>query len=192
MSERRRALLIAGAVVAGLLLVGLVLWLSRRDGSTSTRDAGGTEVDSTGPMVSVTLYYPSLSDRRLHAEERSIPESTREEKVRSIVAALLEGPQSQMLAAPLPGTIELAGVFFGEGGVIYLDLRQPDQERPPALGSLEELLAVYSLVDSVALNTPGIDRVALLWNGSQPESFSGHVDTARPLTPNRKLLAESP
>ena len=51
-----------------------------------------------------------------------------------------------------------------------------------ALGSEDELLAVYSFVNTVVLNgIEGVDRVVLLWDGRQPETFAGHVDVSRPL-----------
>lgn len=191
MTGRGRVVLVAGAAIAALLLVGWLLWGghgTRPDTSTGS----APDIEPSGPEVAITLYFPSLSDRRLHGEERSIPQASREERVRAIVEALVSGPRSPMLVAPLPGEVELAGIFFSEGGVVYLDLHQPGQERPPAFGSLQELLVVFSLVDSVVLNSPGVDSVVLLWNGIQQPSFSGHVDTARPLRPNRKLLAEAP
>ncbi len=51
----------------------------------------------------------------------------------------------------------------------------------PAMGLTEELLAVYSLVNSLTANNLGIDRVVLMWNGEQRSTFAGHVDTTRPL-----------
>jgi hypothetical protein len=44
-------------------------------------------------------------------------------------------------------------------------------------------------VDSVALNVPQASRVALLWNGAQRETFSGHLDLSRPLIPDRAAAA---
>lgn len=51
----------------------------------------------------------------------------------------------------------------------------------PAMGLTEELLAVYSVVNSLTANSLGIDRVVLMWNGEQRPTFAGHVDTTRPL-----------
>jgi hypothetical protein len=36
---------------------------------------------------------------------------------------------------------------------------------------------------------PQASRVVLLWNGIQRESFSGHLDLSRPLTPDRSLVS---
>lgn len=51
----------------------------------------------------------------------------------------------------------------------------------PAMGATEELLAVYSLVNSLTANNLGVDRVVLMWNGEQRPTFAGHIDTTRPL-----------
>lgn len=61
---------------------------------------------------------------------------------------------------------------------------------PPASGSREELLRIYSVVETVTVNVPEVRRVVLLWNGVQRESFAGHVDTSRPLAPRDDLVAE--
>jgi hypothetical protein len=47
---------------------------------------------------------------------------------------------------------------------------------------------VYSVVDSLTANIPEVKQVVLLWNGVQRETFSGHLDTSRPLLPNRTLV----
>ena len=62
----------------------------------------------------------------------------------------------------------------------------------PAMGLTEELLAVYSVVNSLTANSLGIDRVVLMWNGEQRPTFAGHVDTTRPLMADLERNAESP
>ncbi len=54
------------------------------------------------------------------------------------------------------------------------------------------MLTVYSLVNTVLLNTEGAERLVLLWNGQQPMTFAGHLNTARPLKANRDLVARDP
>lgn len=60
----------------------------------------------------------------------------------------------------------------------------------PAMGLTEELLAVYSVVNSLTANSLGIDRVVLMWNGEQRPTFAGHVDTTRPLMADLERNAE--
>ncbi len=69
----------------------------------------------------------------------------------------------------------------GTGEVAATASRSPVVLERPAMGLREELLAVYSLVNSLTANNLGIDRVVLMWNGEQRPTFAGHVDTTRPL-----------
>jgi len=109
----------------------------------------------------------------------------------ALVEALLEGPRSEGLVAPLPSGVTLATVYRDPRGAAYLSFEAADNAPPPAVGSTAELQIVYSLVDTVVLNAPSVKRVAILWNGSQSATFAGHVDTDRPLAANRALIAEA-
>ncbi|HLX10953.1 MAG TPA: GerMN domain-containing protein [Thermoanaerobaculia bacterium] len=93
------------------------------------------------------------------------------------------------LVRPFPPEVKLGSVELSADGIAFVDLRWPDHEDPPESGSTEEIQRVYSVVDSLALNVPEVNRVVLLWNGTQRITFSGHLDTSRPLQPDRTLLA---
>lgn len=93
------------------------------------------------------------------------------------------------LVRPFPPEVKLGSVELSADGTAFVDLRWPEHEDPPESGSTEEIQRVYSLVDSLALNVPQVSRVVLLWNGTQRITFSGHLDTSRPLLPDRTLLA---
>ncbi len=104
-------------------------------------------------------------------------------------------PNEELLPA-LPAGVRLLAVELLDG-VAYVDLttvevasrtgaagttgRSAVGLERPAMGLTEELLAVYSLVNSLTANNLGVDRVVLMWNGEQRPTFAGHVDTARPL-----------
>jgi spore germination protein GerM len=93
------------------------------------------------------------------------------------------------LVRPFPPEVKLGSVELSADGTAFVDLRWPEREDPPESGSTEEIQRVYSLVDSLALNVPQVNRVVLLWNGTQRITFSGHLDTSRPLLPDSTLLA---
>jgi hypothetical protein len=93
------------------------------------------------------------------------------------------------LVRPFPSEVKLGSVELSADGTAFVDLRWPNHDDPPESGSTEEIQRVYSLVDSVALNVPQVNRVVLLWNGTQRITFAGHLDTSRPLLPDRTLLA---
>ena len=106
----------------------------------------------------------------------------------------------------LPAGVRLLALEVLDG-VAYVDLTLVEVgagigERPgaprrsavvlerPAMGLTEELLAVYSVVNSLTANSLGIDRVVLMWNGEQRPTFAGHVDTTRPLMADLQRNAE--
>jgi Sporulation and spore germination len=93
------------------------------------------------------------------------------------------------LVRPFPPEVKLGSVQLSEDGTAFIDLRWPDHDDPPESGSTEEIQRVYSLVNSLTLNVPQVTRVVLLWNGTQRITFSGHLDTSRPLLPDRSLVA---
>jgi hypothetical protein len=55
-------------------------------------------------------------------------------------------------------------------------------------GSSEELLSVFSIVDSVVINLPAVRRVQLLIRGEPVSTLAGHIDISRPLAADATLL----
>jgi hypothetical protein len=161
----------------------------------------------------VDLYFPG-ADGRLHAERRQLPvQSVIEVAIADLVHALLTGPRSEGLWAPLtlapeptatetadgetegeaisigPPTegVRIEAVYMLADGTVVVDLAS---SAPPAVGTHQEAACLYSLVNTILLNTPEAARVSLLWNGLQPQTFAGHIDTARPLIADRSLIGE--
>ena len=187
MSRRLAGALIGLSVV---LLAVATAWLLLRDRGTRST-AAPAAVDVPPPTVgSVALFFPG-ADGRLHREPRDLTlDGDVTERSRQIVAALLEGPRTEGLTPLLPAGTELLRVLAGPPGVVYLDLRAPSEPQALAMGSRQELVTVYGLVDSVVLNVDGLTSVGFLWSGAQPLSFAGHVDTTAPLAADTSLVAE--
>jgi hypothetical protein len=59
-------------------------------------------------------------------------------------------------------------------------------------GSSEEILTLYAIVDSLAMNVPEIKTVAVLINGRERDTLGGHIDVRRPLPPDPTLVANAP
>jgi hypothetical protein len=88
--------------------------------------------------------------------------------------------------------VTLGPLALGPNGIAYVDFRWQDHPDPPAGGATEELQRIYSVVDSICLNVPQAQKVVLLWNGVQRETFSGHLDLTHPLGPDRGAGAAAP
>jgi hypothetical protein len=104
-------------------------------------------------------------------------------------AAAAAAARTSGLVRPFPPEVKLGDVQLAADGTAFVDLRWPDHDDPPESGSTEEIQRIYSLVNTVAFNVPQANRVVVLWNGTQRLTFSGHLDTSRPLLPDRTLLA---
>lgn len=177
---------------AALAVVGLVAWVAAKsgtgatDGEPASRGALETDADST-----VRLLYPNGAGR-LGAEERALAATgERAERVRAIVAAYLEGPDTAGLFRAFPEGVEVGPVLLKPDGTVYLDLLSTDHPAPPAAGSHQELLTVYSLVNTLLVNEPSLNRVVVLWNGRQRDTLAGHIDLTHPLGLRRDLIADA-
>lgn len=192
--SRRLALAV---IVGSLVLVIAFVALYRRGRGAAAEGVGGAiplpGAGAAGELQPVTVYFPG-QDGRLHPETRQVARSSEPiESVAEIVRALLAGPQNLELRPPVPAGTQLLGVDLDlDRRVAYIDLGGNEISGPFRGGSKVELLAVYSLVDSVVLNVAEVERVALLWNGQQGSTFAGHVDMTHPLGPDRSLLSRRP
>jgi len=164
---------------------------------------GEVELVPEGEDFFATLCFPA-TDGLLRCEPRAIPAAgSVEETAAAIVQALIDGPgpapvgddpPGEEIFPALPPAVGLQA-FDLVNGVAYVDLTIAQTgsalrfERP-AMGLRDELLAVYSLVNSLTASNLGIERVVLMWNGEQRLTFAGHVDTTRPLLPDLDRNAE--
>ena len=57
-------------------------------------------------------------------------------------------------------------------------------------GSTAEQLTIFSAVDSLVKQVPGIKRVQFLVDGDAPETLAGHVDCTRPFREDLTLLTQ--
>ncbi len=157
--------------------------------------AGDDPADETAPDASpeqeleaFSIYFPG-ADGRLYPEERGLPKREPAESIALLVEALLAGPSgSDDLRPPLPEGITLGRSYLLDDATVIVDLVSPDGAMITT-GSRSEILMLYSLVNTVLLNVEEAERLVLLWDGRQPTTFAGHLDTTRPLTPKTELIA---
>lgn len=193
----RQVVLIAIAIFA--ILAGLAAIVLRQpdEPTGSTMEPSGAESPDSGEsatadeMLEAVLYFPGTGGL-LRSERRELPPSPDASgRTATVIQALLTGPQGTGLRAPLPEGIAVRKVYLAEDGLAFIDFESPEGAPPPASGSTREILTVYSLVNTVLLNSEEVDRLVLLWNGRQLKTFAGHVDTTRPLVANTALVAQS-
>jgi spore germination protein GerM len=140
--------------------------------------------------ISVKLLFEAEDQPGLVIEERTVAASQDlATQIRAVLEELIRGSQ-QSLVPPLDPQTKVLGVFVTARGVAYVDLSKEAAQATG--GSEEELLTVYSVVDSITVNFPAVRKVQILIDDRSSDTLGGHVDLSRPLVPDLSLLAALP
>jgi hypothetical protein len=136
----------------------------------------------SGTRTAVLFFVADGS--RLAREARELePCSETGVCIKETLDALLSGSLGDYDEA-IPESAVLNGVRI-EGTTAVVDLSQGFAADLPS-GSSAEMLAVYSLVDTVCVNYPQISRVKLTVEGNG-STVLGHLDLSKPLAPDYSL-----
>jgi hypothetical protein len=132
----------------------------------------------------VALYFASPDGAGLVREAREIdacadPTGCAE----AVVEELVNGPVGEM-SPTLPPATTVQAVRV-EGDTATVDFGKELAEVLPA-GSNAQVMAVYSVVDTLAANFPSIKRVKFLLGGESVKAL-GELDLTAPLTPDFSL-----
>jgi len=146
-------------------------------------------VENKVAMRTVALYFES-PDMLLVAERRDValPEN-RAGALAIVVRELFRGSANAAVPRLFPADTVVRGAFLLPEGIAFVDLGGPTLTQGWGTGSHEELMATYSLVQTVVANFPEVRRVRMLVNGQPAETLAGHVSLARALAPMPSLVA---
>jgi spore germination protein GerM len=141
-------------------------------------------------LRTITLYFAAADGSGLVAEAREIADCLVEtDCLSATVQALLDGPVGE-LAPVFPPQATLRGVVVA-GSEVQVDFDHALIDGHPG-GSWGELLTVYALADTVAVNFPHLRQVRLLIEGAAVETLKGHVDLRQPVNPDFTLVLKAP
>jgi hypothetical protein len=186
--DRRSAIpaaIVAFGLVAGwLLFFGLPSWYGARQAQTSAAvSPTPSPATSTGApavrRITATLFYVSEDGMSLAPVQREVPfGATVAEQARAIVEAQITA--SPPLVSAIPAETRLRQVFVTDRGDAFVDLSGEVTSKHGG-GSLDEILAVYAIVNALTVNLPAITRVQILVDGKEVDTLAGHVDLRHPL-----------
>jgi hypothetical protein len=185
--NRRRAPLLTAALTT-VALAGLGAFSAcTGPAPESALEPGGEETGSAaGPQA--TLYFPAASGM-LEVEMRPTPSDLPSpDKKLWLAEQLVAGPTSEGLRSALPAETRVASVFAAPDGTVFVDFIIPETV---GMGSTQELLTVFSVVNTLLLDDDAAQRVVLLINGRQRETLAGHLDTSIPLAERPDLVREA-
>lgn len=173
-------------IAGGVVVLGLALWLVTLvpgwlAGDAEQAPAASAEGADSSRRIQATLFYLSEDGSALVPVTREVAYgATAAEQAKHIVAAQVQAaPTGQV--SPFPPSSIVRAVFIGAKGEAYVDL-SPEVSSASFGGSLDELLAVYAIVNAVTINLPDVKAVQILVDGKEVDTLAGHVDLREPIT----------
>jgi len=140
-------------------------------------------VENKVAVRTVRLFYES-PDMMLVPETRNVALPENPAGALSVVAReLLKGSANASVPRLFPADTVVRAAYLLPDGTAFVDLGGPTLTGGWGTGSHEELMAVYSLVQTVTANFAEAKRVRILVNGEPAETLGGHVSLARALKP---------
>jgi spore germination protein GerM len=191
-----RARLILFIAIALLAIAGswwLFRVVSRRTNPAATSVSTQTTNPTPAPTataarkITATLYFISEDGMNLVGVQREVPfGETVLDQAREIVTAQL-APAPEPFASALPPSTTLRTLYLTDKGDAFVDLSS-DARTKHSGGALDELFAVYAVVNALTTNLPAITRVQILIDGKEVDTLAGHVDLRHPLQKNLKWV----
>lgn len=187
----RKSLAVLGVLVIAIAVV-LIVVLPRvyRDRSPAAPQAQTTTAPVPERKITATFFYVADDGVSLVPVQREVtfgePVS---EQARHIIEAQIAPPAAPHVSAIPPGT-RLRAVYVSEQGDAFVDV-SGEAARNHTGGALDELFAVYAIVNALTVNLPAIARVQILVDGKEVDTLAGHVDLRQPLAKNLGWVAES-
>lgn len=138
----------------------------------------------------VTLYFSDQEAEYLIGEKRGIKKREEvEEEAQELIRELIKGPKGRLLAT-VPSRTRLISLHVDEKGVARVNFSKALSKDHPG-GSSAEMMTVYSVVNTLVLNFPGIKRVQFLVEGKEIESITGHLSLSQPMGSKPDLIGKS-
>jgi hypothetical protein len=144
--------------------------------SPTTPDARPVPAPVAGPSEEVTLWLAYDAPGNVRPQGARIPlPSARQERAQELLRALVEVYLNKDSSHPLPSGSEVREVYLVDPGFAVIDVNSAFADGHRS-GVLVEELTVASLVQTLASNIPGINRVRILVDGKIRDSLAGHAD----------------
>lgn len=177
-----------------VIVLGLVfIWYLFQSGGPGTTGSNLAKlVERTGslPPNQVILYY-TKDGKQLTGTVADLGTSgmSSTEKAKLIVTKLLEGRDTAFLKSTIPAGTKLKSVFI-PNNIAVVDLSREFMSNLRG-GVDSEILAIYSIVDSILTNIDSLDAVQILIDGEKMLTLHGQIDISTPLVMNAAITRAS-
>jgi spore germination protein GerM len=135
----------------------------------------------------VLLYFSDSEGEYLIGEKRKILKKNEvKQEAKETILELVKGPKGKLIPT-LPPRTKLLTLQINDAGMAKVNFNPALCKDHPG-GSSAEMMTVYSIVNSLALNFPQIKRVQILIDGKPIETIAGHLSLRQPISPKSDLI----
>ena len=191
----RHRLVIIFALVVIVLAAALIMYLPRltrpRGTAVSTEATPTGAAASPGRRITATLFFVGEDGLSLEPVQREVPfgEAVGDQARFIAEAQVADAPAPYASAMPAGTTVR--AVYVTDKGEAFVDL-SAEATTGHSGGTLDELLAVYAIVNALTVNLPAVTRVQILVDGKEVDTLAGHVDLRQPLSKNLTWTKSTP
>ena len=173
------------AVVVALALLAVAGGCRKKETPTNLIEANRVAVRP------VRLYFEG-ANMLLGAESRNLPlPENPAGAIPVVLREMMKGPATPAMNRLYPADTVVRAAYLLPDGTAFVDLGGPTLTAGWGTGTHQELMAIYSVVQTVMANFADVKRVRLLVNGEVTETLAGHISLARSLRPNKELVDAS-
>lgn len=185
------AVLLVLVVAVAVVMIVVLPRISRpRPDVASAQPPQPTSAPTPERKITATLFYVAGDGVSLSPLQMEVPfgepVST---QARYIVEAQIAAPPKGQVSAIPQGT-RLRALYVNETGDAFVDLTGEIASGHTG-GVLDELFAVYAIVNAITVSLPAITRVQLLIDGKEVDTLAGHVDLRQPLAKNLTWVVQT-
>lgn len=186
--------IVIGIALFLIVFVAIVFLVKRRPSESVANLSVPTPATPSGDQpgaiqrrINVKLFFTNSDSEVLIPEERSIIYSEDLiSQAKEVLRELIQGPQEKLVPT-IPKDTQLRDLFISKEGVAYADFSGELAAAHPG-GTTAEIATIYSIVNTLTLNFPQIEKVQILVNDQSVETLKGHVDLSRPLRQDLSLV----
>lgn len=168
------ALVLLAILVAGLVIIRL----THKEQAMTEQAAASAPVAPvmTGKQerIQVLVAYDDDQALRWRPADVFLPSDRglrAKETLRAVLAQYLQNPSPH----PLARGADIRDVYFISADTMVVDTTSPFADGHPS-GILPEEMTVASLIETLAANVPGVNKVKFLVDGKERETLAGHAD----------------
>lgn len=135
--------------------------------------------ETTGYAI-LTLYFANAEGTDLVSEERVVEVNANQTREKTVLEQLIAGPEEKGSVATIPIGTKIRDVTTTDDGTCYVNLSEEFVLKQTG-GEKEELLTIYSIVDSLC-KLDQIDRVQFLIEGKKLDTYKNDLQFKTPFT----------